>query len=245
VDSVATLDVMAGMLEVMRAYGHDDGQTLEFTGLEVIDKCAQITAWATGATLDQVAALTARSARAITNRSTTAPRGATKAVERARAGLVALDLPPGGAKVQCAGRDLQLDLEEPTESPPRESMESLRVRVLRVGGREPRVAVEDVILRERFTLRTTEAKARQAAENLYQDVQVDVHISRDADGNVVKDGRLLSVREVAPLGSAIETWRAWVRGLDVDPADIEAERAATDEPGAKPDLLDAVLGDGP
>lgn len=243
VDAVATLDVAAGLLEVMRAHGSEDGRRLEFTGLEVIDKCAQITTWVTGAAPDEVAALTARSVATVTRWSSHAPRGAARAVERARAGLAVLDLPPGGAMLLCAGQELLLDLEEAREPTPQPSMESLRVRVLRVGGEHPRVMVRDVILGQSFTLRTTEAQARRAAENLYREVQIDVSIRRDPSGAIEKDGRLLLVREVLPVGEALGAWQTWVRDLNVDLADIEAERA--EEQGRAGGLIDVALGGDP
>lgn len=208
VDTLAFLQFASSYIELVSltaAEALDDEAGLTFTGVQVLDKCVAVAARVSDPDVAQEAAAMA----APWVRGTSVPpRVLAPYVSRAQEARrrfpsfqeARVIVGPWSMPIEAAALQAVADSR-------RASRTTLRARLLRVGGKEPRARFESRTEPRPFSLRVTPELARMLGPSLYQDVEIVVSVIRDADDAIV-EGSLLEAVQVKS-GTPQEIIQAW------------------------------------
>ena len=96
--------------------------------------------------------------------------------------------------------------------PPAREIAALRVRLVRLGGRDPVARFESVSEPQPFSLEITHEVARELGPHIYAELDITAEVQRDRDG-LIGHGRLVEferVRELSARDTEVEL-RRWYR----------------------------------
>lgn len=158
------------------------------------------------------------------------PRGVTTRVREVHSWVERL---PEGytAHVRVANFESEVARRGQNQMGPRAEWVELRIIVMRVGGKPPKLAAFNEV-EGGFTCAISEEQQAQAiARNLYREVDMSAEIVRDIDGKIV-DGTLISFHEIDEIEGEAEAdaWRAWFSEAggdwdEVEDIEVELERS--------------------
>lgn len=220
VDAPVVLDLAASFFLLVRGNAAEATQAISLRGLEVIDKCMGI---AVPVDAPELVWPYVEEARRQLLGQQMAPRGLGSIVERGRAAL--RKLPHGQtARVLLGERHSNLALDDGSDQQPLDSILSVRAVVMRVGGRSPAVRFVSQFEDEPFTLQVSRKLARELGSMLYQEVDIEARVSRDADGKIER-GKLERFDPVDG-GDPRPAWRDWFKAVngEVEPEEVKRTR---------------------
>lgn len=205
VDSIRLLALASSYLQLVVRLGAEEGVPVSFKGLRVIDKCvaikvepndpvnAQDMAEATGSLLAE---------------SAEPPKGLAMLVQQVQQSV--RQLPKGQVAKVIMGpwqQRLQVPLHLPTP-PDSRSIEVIRARVMRTGGKTPTVRIQGVLSGEWLTLEVTSEQAQALGRHLYGEAEFDVVVWRSHEGRATK-AKLMDFEIVDASVDPTEAWRKW------------------------------------
>jgi hypothetical protein len=216
----AFLEAAAAYFALLEQAAKAAGRDLRIFGVQVRDKCAAVEAQTTS--LDDAIA-SAHDAQSILARDEP-PYGYHTLVSRMRVAMLVLDGHRARSHVGTSILDLPLSRNERSRAP--FGTISLRAKLLRIGGAEPRARFS-AIGEDEFTLDLSgEQMAQRLAPNLYREADIVANVSRNEVGDI-DGGRLIEFEPVEDLEpeQSSSRMRAWfaTNSIDWDLA-LELER---------------------
>lgn len=215
VDALKALEVVSAYLAFLQEIARSEGQSLSFTGIEIIDEC---TLFKTSPSEPAVAETATRQATAFLSRNAHPPQGTQGKLARMRDALAAL--PAGYTTTALYGtwhEPLVVAKEDPVDRP--YARVSLRAVPIRVGGMTPTVHFRSGSELRRFTLTVTEEQARTLGASLYNEVDIVALVARDHNG-FIQEGTLEEFHTLDP-GDPRSAWEAWFKANAEDWEDVE------------------------
>lgn len=211
VEVPSTLELAAAYVDLLRRIAVGKGGELALVGLAVKDKCFQFEVGVDDADLAEASAVEVD--RYMRGALLPGP-GLAKSTERLR--KAAKDQRALGRTIRISIRDWSepLEVAAPKFDLLPEAIIALRVKLISVGGAEPRIRVEAASEPDAFDLRVTEAEARELGKHLYLPVDVVAAVKRDAQGMIVS-GRLREFHPMQP-GDASAEWLKWLDAAGED-----------------------------
>lgn len=189
VDARRALELVASYFELIARIALANGTELSFRGVKVQDKCIEI---GSGVSDVQAARNSAMDANRYIAGDLEPPPGTQTAVERVRNAVRKMPKDyHAKAKIGTWELPIVVDKVAPIGPPPT-SVTSFRVTVIRVGGVEPRAKLRSDSEPLDFTVQLSEEFAKILGHFIYKEIDVDLAVDRDADGNIT-DGRVLDV----------------------------------------------------
>lgn len=212
VDALSFLELASAYFALVAAVAAKAGYTLRLEGLEVRDKCAGLVVQTSNGPIAKQSAM--QTVRVLRNEAAP-PRGGADHVRRFQKAARLYNEP--GHSIAAIGTNWKMPIAVSRETRPRpmDSLETLRVKTQRVGGREPSVRFSSVLEREEFTLHAaSEDLARALGNQLYREVEIQAMIERARDGTIVS-GKVLAFEPLDASGD--DPWSAWEQWHQVPP----------------------------
>jgi hypothetical protein len=203
VDVRAALAVAHRYIDLVSALADEDATDLQFTGLQVIDKCV---AFAFQSNEPDLARREAKRAHRCVTGVEAVPAGAVVATRELKSAL--RRLPSSNVVRLKAGafhQEVKLSATPPASSA--EAQVSLRAMPVRVGGTTPAVRFESRSEDRPFTLEVSRELARQVGRFLYSEIDISALVRREEEG-LIEGGRLLGFEPVTD-DDATAAWRDW------------------------------------
>lgn len=213
VDGASALELAASFVGLVRKLAADRDQTLVFSGVEILDKCMAVAVH-----VDQrvVARELSQEALRLVRAPTDAPRGTAQYIERVRTAI--RHLPEGQkARVIVAQWGDSIEMETTVSTSPPWGRLSQRVKLLRIGGTRPLARIQSRYESDDFSLAVTVDQARDLAVHLYQSIDIEARVARDAEG-VIERGELVAWHPISTQ-DANTAWRDWFRDHAVSERD--------------------------
>lgn len=207
VDARRTLELVAAYFDLVARVAGTDGYDVTFRGISVVKKCVLLGTQINDPDTVRNAATTAQR---YMSGNESVPQGLQKPVDRVK--NARRKLPPDYNVKARIGRTWELPIladAAPSIGPPPTSITSLRVKVIRVGGITPRAKLASDSEADEFSVLLTEELARVLGHFIYKEVDVDLHLDRDADGNIT-GGQVVGVHPLDDVDT-IEAWRDFYR----------------------------------
>jgi hypothetical protein len=203
VDVRAALALAHRYVDLVVALADEDAAELQFTGLQVLDKCV---AFELASNEPDLARREAKRANRCVAGAESVPPGALTATRELRTAL--RRLPPTHVvhlKVGTFREEVKLAAASPILSA--EAQVSLRAVPLRAGGTTPAVRFESKSEERPFTLEVSKELARMVGRFLYSEIDIVALVKRDEEG-LIESGRLVSFEPVTD-DDATAAWRDW------------------------------------
>lgn len=203
-DPILTMNAAVAYFRLLRASAASVGRALDLQGLAVHNKCVAV-----ATTPRDLSAATAAVQRAADVLS-----GAIEASgdERARAAdfFQSIGKFPSGIVARVVLGEVRAELPRETEAPVRGawSVTSFRGKVMRVGGRDPRIAISTQSEKADVVLELPDELTDAAARALYRLVDVECVIARTK--GVIDAGKLKAI-SVVPTQTGKDPWRTWFK----------------------------------
>lgn len=216
VDSLAFLELASSFYDALSKAAAVSKLELGLHGIEVRDKCVQIEVGTRNA---REAQLCANLLAQLVDGSIPPRHGMAAAIDRLRDARRRF---PESFEVKTrVGRwSGLLRVPEAAAGYEQATVESLRAKVIDVGGKEPRVRLESPSIEKPFSLSITESLARElGGTSLYLFIDLVAEAIRDQDGNIVS-GKLVRFTPVTN-GDAASAWRDWYRSNGSEWDDVE------------------------
>lgn len=210
IDSLASLDFIRAMLRVVVSVGEVLDVDVAFSGVRIINKC---TAFAFNAPDPAGTSVAVKRALFLVHNADA--RG--EEYDAVRKALRALP-PTYRTRVHVDG--FSADVTTPLALAPTwtTSLEVFRATPQRAGGAKPAVRFRAPTEPRAFTLRATEALARELGGLLYTEVEIEAEVVRAADGTI-EDGTLRSVTRLSDA-PPLEAWTSWYESLGSPYSDV-------------------------
>jgi hypothetical protein len=204
VDAEVFLEIAASFFALIRANAMEDGVSLDFTGVEILDKCVAV------ATTTKDPLLT----KNFVTRSLLQIAGG-ESLHRNRVGRVrkALHQLQKGLKARVlVGGDWKRTIvhESRIAHVPSEELIIIRAVPMRVGGKNPTVRFSSDF-EDEFSISCDKELSQGIGTILYKEAEIEALIKRNAKG-AIKSGKLLSFIPISDDDPTL-VWRDWFRSV--------------------------------
>ena len=220
VDARLALALASSYFALLAGAASLNGGPLVLTGLSVVDKCV---AFRSETANPPLARLAAQTSSAWVDGSVDTPKG----LRSLRDGFVAsLATLPAGMRTKVIIGEGSTAFSHALVAPPvrlaerrARSITELRVRAIRVGGKDPTALLHDTHEDYTFTVKITEQEARALGPHLYQEIDAVLDATFDENSRVV-DGTLIEWRPLVQEGG-LRVLREW---FERHPSGVRGDR---------------------
>lgn len=216
VDATALLELSAAYLRLLQALAAHHQRELRFHGLSIVDKCAAAESRPSHADLARDMATNAAPYIA----GAEAPRGINSYVVRVQNAVTSL--PPGyQAAIRGPGWMREISVNDTELFRGWWELTSFRVKIMRVGGASAGIQCKSST-DGTFTLQISADEAPVLGGLVYQHIDVDARVFRDADG-VIERGTLLKWYRLSNE-DPMTAMREWLQESAITPEELDELR---------------------
>lgn len=211
VDAALMLELSAALVALVAKNAEEDDLDLSLSGLRIINKCAAVVVGVNQmVNAERCAVESLRQVAGVTD----GPKGSATLIARVRDAH--RSLPPGHTAKVIVGPWARKIEPASAEPPPLDSILSVRATLMRVGGNDPVARFSSPIEAAPFTLRVSKQQAKELGHLLYQSVDIEARVARDAEGGIAR-GKLDRYARMDE-GDPVELWGAWYRKMTAEDA---------------------------